>query len=489
MKKLSDKNFDDLFKERFQNFEIAPPSYLKEKIGRSVNSKQGNSNFSDLISGNKWLLSGIAFVIITGIVAFISFDNGGNINKGISTNISDVNLNQNIIVEDLNNEQVLISDNSKINNANNTISHNEILTSEDNSNIITETVQPEDKSAKIILSPKAGNDASICGLNHKLNASLSSDLSKGKWIANGPGNIVFSNPNDPKAKVSVSKYGSYTLEWIEEYNDLKAQDEIVLHFTKSGEMMLETAVSNCTCNNSDGAIQVLVAGSNENYLYYWQDELKPSESHRDNLAAGNYTITVVDDNNCSVSTSVSLGKIGIPKSSFTHQELTLTVQVPVYFINNTKIDNIIYAKVNNVQFIWDFGDGSSSTTSDPDHSFSDNGEYRVKLTTISSYGCVDSCYTIININNGNNFPDVFTPNGDGINDVFLVKIKTLNNFKATIMNRFGQELFVWNDQDQGWDGKLSDGSYAATGTYYYMISGEDISGKIFQYKGFFLLNR
>ena len=51
-------------------------------------------------------------------------------------------------------------------------------------------------------------------------------------------------------------------------------------------------------------------------------------------------------------------------------------------------------------------------------------------------------------------PNAFSPNGDGVNDVFRVKHKSLVRFNAYVFNRWGQELYRWGLQniDAGWDG-------------------------------------
>jgi len=69
-------------------------------------------------------------------------------------------------------------------------------------------------------------------------------------------------------------------------------------------------------------------------------------------------------------------------------------------------------------------------------------------------------------------PNVFSPNGDGYNDFFQVKAQTLNTFTGIIVNRWGRNVFTWEnwqDYEAGWDGKLSGGSDASPGVYYYII--------------------
>lgn len=66
-------------------------------------------------------------------------------------------------------------------------------------------------------------------------------------------------------------------------------------------------------------------------------------------------------------------------------------------------------------------------------------------------------------------PNVFTPNGDGKNDVFMVKGLSLENFHAVILNRWGRQVYEWSDPSGGWDGRIN-GKYATPGTYFYVIT-------------------
>ncbi len=86
-------------------------------------------------------------------------------------------------------------------------------------------------------------------------------------------------------------------------------------------------------------------------------------------------------------------------------------------------------------------------------------------------------------------PNVFTPNGDGINDVFRVLGNTgrMDGFKLSLFNRWGQLVFVTTDKYQGWDGTQK-GNAALLGTYVYMLE-YNIDGRPYLQKGNFHLLR
>lgn len=65
-------------------------------------------------------------------------------------------------------------------------------------------------------------------------------------------------------------------------------------------------------------------------------------------------------------------------------------------------------------------------------------------------------------------PNVFTPNNDGLNDIFKAKGSFIENFEATIFNRWGKEIYNWKDVNEGWNGKY-EGTLVVDGTYFYII--------------------
>lgn len=111
-----------------------------------------------------------------------------------------------------------------------------------------------------------------------------------------------------------------------------------------------------------------------------------------------------------------------------------------------------------------------------------NGNKCVSIASIEKYILVDT--SLVDV------PNVFTPNGDGINDVFRVKAQSLEYFHGVILNRWGRKVFEWHDPSQGWDGKIH-GKYANPGTYYYVITarGREIRTKKYVKKGPILLVR
>lgn len=81
-------------------------------------------------------------------------------------------------------------------------------------------------------------------------------------------------------------------------------------------------------------------------------------------------------------------------------------------------------------------------------------------------------------------PNAFSPNGDGINDIFKVTYKSLVSFNAVVFNRWGQKLYQWgfSEIDQGWDG-TSNGRQVPAGVYFVVIEARGSDGVVYKHKG------
>ena len=73
-------------------------------------------------------------------------------------------------------------------------------------------------------------------------------------------------------------------------------------------------------------------------------------------------------------------------------------------------------------------------------------------------------------------PNVFTPNGDNQNDFFIVDGTNITGIEGVIFNRWGQQLFTWNNINVGWDGTYKN-KITPDGTYFYMIKVDFLDSK------------
>lgn len=154
----------------------------------------------------------------------------------------------------------------------------------------------------------------------------------------------------------------------------------------------------------------------------------------------------------------------------------LALPVTIRFINTSQ---------NADNFLWDFGDNSTSTEANPQHEYLTKGEYEVSLTAFNNLICSNSVTKgtfFIRTDNSIFIPSTITPNGDLINDVFVVTIFNLKEYGIQIYNRWGKQLYISNDIFQSWDGTYQ-GQPLPVGTYYYLINAREINGNTIRKSG------
>lgn len=107
-----------------------------------------------------------------------------------------------------------------------------------------------------------------------------------------------------------------------------------------------------------------------------------------------------------------------------------------------------------------------------------SGTYEVSVQEISADGCKGRVMrTTIHVNPSTDgdctplltVPNIFTPNGDGINDYFSVKTEHLEVYKLQIFTRWGKMVFETDNPSKGWDGKIRN-SLAQEGTYFWVAT-------------------
>jgi gliding motility-associated-like protein len=111
------------------------------------------------------------------------------------------------------------------------------------------------------------------------------------------------------------------------------------------------------------------------------------------------------------------------------------------------------------------------------------------VTVTDAIGCIDDDDVFIKVYEGPMYylPNAFTPNGDGLNDIFVpipVGIQSTSYFR--VFNRYGQLMFQTTEWMKGWDGTFK-GKTAEPGTYVWMIKGVDKNGADIEMKGTVIL--
>lgn len=233
-----------------------------------------------------------------------------------------------------------------------------------------------------------------------------------------------------------------------------------------------------------------------------------------------FTLTITDKQfiGCTGKGSVEYDS-KIPESKFTADPMSGEAVLKVTFSNESinydsvmwnfyKADSIIKVEAEAAAKQGELVDSIDFILYDnaPIYEYQWCGKYKVKLVTVhvnpTTGNCYDTLYMSEYIDVENALveaPNVFTPNGDGDNDVFVVHSKSLKSMKIMIYNRWGGLVHSWSYSNitgrdytykhSVWDGHVNGGRMASPGVYFYVIRAVGRDGSKQNKEGFVHLFR
>jgi gliding motility-associated-like protein len=189
------------------------------------------------------------------------------------------------------------------------------------------------------------------------------------------------------------------------------------------------------------------------------------------------SLTIVTDKGCIRSTTFNdyINIYPMPTANFITEQSSANIFNPDYQFINTS--------VNGIEYNWNFGDGSAiSYEFSPAHSYKDTGDFYVRLMIVSEKGCMDTLTKIIRIEPYYTFfiPNAFTPNGDGLNDEFVIRGEYMAQSSMSIFDRWGKVIYSQSSTGEriSWDGRN-----VPNGVYIYSVQIKDTLGNDHKYNG------
>lgn len=328
------------------------------------------------------------------------------------------------------------------------------------------------------------------------------------------GEVVGGNTN--KILTSVTEQSVFTVKVTDNSTGLDCNSEGYLVMSHP-DIFIDIEQLQLTCTNGDNdngntaKLRARASGEYQadEYHYFWDVkpiQVAPGDS---SVALGlkahqNYTITVKDNHSCFEKDTMWTEAYKNPEVEIFADPDTAFVQKPdinFSFVNNTA-DSI---DISN--YFWDFGDEDdtiSSNLPNPSHRYTLNDQeiedggkqYFTTLTVINNEGC-DTIFSHIVFVKPIllNIPNVFTPDGDGVNELFVITEKTntqpsggeglkqkdldgnyiINHYyersKLIVFNRHGRIIFKDENYQNTWDG-----DNAPAGVYYYVLKATGPKG-------------
>lgn len=307
-----------------------------------------------------------------------------------------------------------------------------------------------------------------------------------------------SNFNWKESESHILKIGG-----IEQTANYSSGSVLTIPFSSPYQININQIVTGCRDDSENGCkaqAEVILNGASEPYSYQWQDKFNQRTKIAIGLCEEPVSVVVKDANACLFGDTFQA-------RIFPANQVEISADPEIAFITKPLVEfQSSYSGDEPQLYKWDFGDGTTSAASFAEHTFEQVGNYSISLWTRSDEGCDTTVYI-------NNFevreldfciPNVFTPNGDNINDSWVFKIgeppsinedenlktgyfETKNcagedlifneHFKHTrliVINRNGTRVYECNDCEEAWNGdSLPDGVYF----YVFEWEGEYSSGR------------
>jgi gliding motility-associated-like protein len=244
--------------------------------------------------------------------------------------------------------------------------------------------------------------------------------------------------------LEVQNSGMYWLDVQNIYTTCKNSDTINITFSDIPDIDLGN--DTLFCENTSFFIDAY----HEGYSYIWQDN--STESYFSANDEGSYFVLVANEDGCINSDTINLALKYIPRFTFPYD--TLLCEGTVL---NLTFD------FEDTQYLWQDGSTGSS------FSIFEAGEYI--LTAQNECGSrTDSLNVEYHYCGDIYIPNVFSPNTDGINDLFMIKGIDDEEWKLIIYSRWGQEIIRYASYENTWEGKDKFGKELSSGVYYYVLS-------------------
>ncbi|MBC7933902.1 MAG: gliding motility-associated C-terminal domain-containing protein [Rhizobacter sp.] len=230
-------------------------------------------------------------------------------------------------------------------------------------------------------------------------------------------------------------------------------------------------VTNSICTANNGTITSTTSGGTGSYTYMWSNGA--TGSNVQNLAPGNYSVSVSDAGGCFTSTDNVIVET---------EQISVSVDLGAD-ISICSNEALVLKPGSFSTYLWQ--DGSVT----PTYSARATGNYSVQVTDANGCQGADDINILFDCSDLY-FPAAFSPDGNSINDGFGalgILVSFVQNYKLVVYNRYGQLMFTTNNPSQKWNGTYR-GGIPLNGSYVWMASYK-LNGKDRLRKGTIVLVR
>lgn len=197
--------------------------------------------------------------------------------------------------------------------------------------------------------------------------------------------------------------------------------------------------------------------------------------------AGVYDVTLsASDNNggrVSITKPAIIEVFPSPTARFAIYPPVVNIPEDELYLDNRSVDAISY--------LWNFGDGNTSTDFEPRYKYQAEGIYDIELIAYNAGGCTDTSRVVSAVEAIESgqllIPNAFAPTitvAGSKNNIFIPLVRKVTKFNMLIFNRWGELLFESKSVEEGWDGTYK-GKLCPQDVYVYKITVEYENGRQF----------
>jgi gliding motility-associated-like protein len=317
--------------------------------------------------------------------------------------------------------------------------------------------------------PSASSNSPVCAFNNIILQANSPLPGNYLWVTPA-GNFIGPTLNITAHNTSFS--GSYSL--IQEANGCQSLPFVVNVQVLPAPVAPNLNISLPVC---EGDTLTISGNSSSTTNYIWQgpanfniSQLEVTIPGASAIHTGTYTLTS-SIGNCQRIDSVLIQ---------VHQPPYFSLGMDTILCTGQSLE--LTTGLSNAAVIWQ---GQTSTAN---YTVQSSGIYWALAT--SAAGCTFADTISVQFENCElNIPNVFSPNSDGKNDLYQISDEGFKKYSLIIFNRWGEKVVELTETNKTWNGKLSNGTDAPEGTYFYNFEGFTLLEKINKASGFITLLR
>ncbi len=302
--------------------------------------------------------------------------------------------------------------------------------------------------------------------------------------------------------------GTYTVT-VKDTNGCEFIGQTTTLTNPNGPTNITFSTTNAKCDGTGGSLIINnTTGGTAPYTYSFNGSTFTATINYTNLTAATYPVIVKDANGCEFTKIVTVTANSPLNASFSAEvqssgndtltEITANSGYNSSYLWNYSSQNetlnAVFVNTSStgtgVTYNWIFNNGqvTDTTTTNLNNLIQNfqgpNSLDIILIVTNGDASCNDTTKILIEVKSTLVIPNIFSPNGDGINDVFLIKYRGYKDLQLSVFNRWGNKFYETTKPEEGWNG-----NDAAEGTYFYVITGKSNYDKNVEEKGYFMLVR